>query len=89
MEEKMKTKKTYEKTIKDGQRIIYIEPDRRDMYLDFLLRKVRKVYENELSDTQIVLPDGFVIDGLAQTNVGLIVRGSVLENTYTGNYKEI
>ena len=83
----MKTKKTYEKTIKDGQRIIYIESDRRDMDLDFVIRKVRKIYKNEPTDTQLVLPDGFVIDGLNQTNVGLIVRGSVLENTYTGNNK--
>ena len=74
---------------RNGQRIIYIEPYSRDMDLDFVLRKVRKIHENEPSDTQLVLPDEFVIDGLSQTNVDLIKKGSVLENTYTGEYREI
>ena len=74
---------------RNGQRIIYIEPYSRDMDLDFVLRKVRKIYKNEPTDTQLVLPDEFVIDGLKQTNVDLIKKGSVLENTYTGHYRTV
>ena len=74
---------------RNGQRIIYIEPYSRDMDLDFVQRKVRKIYKNEPTDTQLVLPDEFVIDGLKQTNVDLIKKGSVLENTYTGHYRTV